>query len=177
MQKAPVLLSILFAFIAFPLMSQHATSEEEAHAVEHWRAALLIGHTFVPAGEAKDHLAIPSWGVDLEYWVSHKWGLGLHSDLEIQSFIVERDNEELLEREYPAVLTMDVLFKPWRGLAVQAGPGIEIEPKENFFLVRFGIEYEFEVGHGWDIAPNLFYDTRSEAFDTWSIALGVGKRF
>ncbi len=172
---------VLLALGAFPLFSQHGhpgtSSPEEGHEFGHWRVAVLIGHTFVPAGESQEHLAIPSWGLDLEYWASPAWGVGLHNDLEIQSFIVEQGHEEFLEREYPMVFTLDALFKPWRGLVLQLGPGLEVERRENFFLVRFGAEYEFEVGHGWDISPTLFYDTRKEAYDTWSIALGIGKRF
>ena len=180
MQKK-IQLSALLIVLACPLFSQHdrASSElqQAEHEFTHWRAALLLGHTFIPAGESTSHLAIPSWGFDLEYWVNPKWGIGLHNDLEIQSFIVERENEELLDREYPVVFTIDALFKPWKELVLLIGPGVELEPKENFFLVRFGVEYEFEFGHGWDISPTIFYDTRQDAYDTWSIALGIGKRF
>lgn len=166
-----------------PILAQHHEAPAEVKTPEqhsefkHWRIAPLIGHTMVPAGTSSDHFAIPSWGLDLEYWLNPKWGIGLHNDLEVQSFIVEHDGQEMLERESPLVLSLDLLWKPWKGLVFLAGPGYEFEKEENFKLLRFGAEYEFEFDHHWDISPSLFYDTRQEAYDTWSIALGIGKRF
>ena len=86
-------------------------------------------------------------------------------------------DQEELERISPLVVTLDALYKPWRGLVLQIGPGIEFEKNENYPLLRAGIEYEFELNHHWDIAPTVFYDTRFSEYHTWSIALGVGKRF
>lgn len=155
----------------------HATHEEEE--MPPFRIALLIGHTLIPAEHAAENFFIPSWGFDIEYWMNRKWGVGIHSDLEIETFIIVRDNteEEDLERLSPLVVTLDALYKPWKGLVLQFGPGIELERSENFGLLRMGLEYEFELNHHWDVAPTIFYDTRFSEYHTWSIALGVGKRF
>lgn len=158
-----------------PSTGQHHPGEEEAF--KHFRLALLIGHTSVPSGEKPEHLFVPSWGVDVEYWFNRKWGFGLHNDLELHTFVIEEPEGELLEREYPLVATLDILFKPIKDLVVLLGPGYEFEKNEHFALLRTGVEYEFEFGKHWDISPTIFYDTRFDAFDTWSIALGVGKRF
>ncbi|MCB9288434.1 MAG: hypothetical protein H6560_14090 [Lewinellaceae bacterium] len=175
-----VALSLSILLLPITTLAQHE-DHHELNSAEHtngyFRAAVLIGHTFVPTGPEPDRLAVPSWGLDLEYWFSHKWGIGLHNDLEIETFLVEHEGqEEVLTREYPLVLTVDALVKPWKQLVLLVGPGLELERTENFFLVRAGVEYEFELGHGWDISPTFFYDTRQNAYDTWSIALGVGKR-
>lgn len=171
--------------LASKLCAQHAhpapaaeTAGRPHQAFPHHRVALLIGHTHVPANAEGKGMLIPSWGLDYEYWFNATWGLGLHTDLELQTFIIEHSGEELLERDYPLVLTVDALYKPWKGLVIQLGPGYEIERNENFYLVRFGLEYEIELGQQhWDVCPSVFYDTRFDAYDTWSIALGVGKRF
>lgn len=157
--------------------SQNTTHEAAAHHFRPFRVAVLIGHTFIPARHSSERLIIPSWGLDLEYWFNPKWGLGLHNDVELQSFIIEKGADEIVEREYPLVITLDALYKPWKGLVLQLGPGYELERTENYFLVRFGLEYEFDLPGHWDIAPTFFYDTREKVYDTWSIALGVGKRF
>jgi hypothetical protein len=57
------------------------------------------------------------------------------------------------------------------------GPGYELESTESFFLFRAGLEYEFEITHHWDISPAFIYDSRLGAYDTWTVALGIGKRF
>lgn len=179
-QKSLVALLCLLG-MALPAAAQtdhHAPAPEHASEFRHFRIAPLIGHTFVPAGHLQDHFAIPSWGLDIEYWFNPRWGVGLHNDLEMQSFIIERvGGEEFLERDYPLVVTLDALFKPWRELVLVIGPGYELERNENFFLFRIGLEYEFELNHHWDLAPTFFYDSRQNAFNTWSVALGVGKRF
>lgn len=97
--------------------------------------------------------------------------------MEIANFIIGQDHEAFLEKEYPLVLTLDTLYKPWKGLVIWAGPGMEIDASENSLLFRVGLEYEFELNHYWDIFPTLFYDAREDAYHTWSIGFGVGKRF
>ena len=175
----PLLFSIVFLLsLSTQVKSQsHSEVVDNSHSFQNFRVAVLLGHTLVPARHSPEHVTIPSWGIDLEYWFHHSLGLGFHNDLELQTFIVEKENMELLEREYPLVVTFDVLYKPWKDLVLQIGPGIEFEPSENLTLIRFGLEYEIEFMEHWDLAPSFFYDTRRDAFDTWSIAFGVGRRF
>lgn len=174
---APFFLLGIALLFSLPLRSQEAEAEEP-HAFRHHRLALLLGHTHVPARQQKDGLFIPSYGLDYEYWWTERWGIGLHSDLELQTFVVERrETDEELEREYPLVLTLDLLVRPWRGLVLEIGPGYEFEPRETLFLVRIGAGYEFELPGHWDISPTLFYDSRTDAFDTYSLGIVVGKRF
>ena len=143
----------------------------------HFRGAVFISHTFIPSIAKGERIAIPSYGLDLEYWFNHDWGLGLHNDLELETFIIEQDHEEFLEREYPLVSTLDLLYRPWKGIVFQIGPGIEIDRNKTFYLLRLGVEYEIELGHHWDLYPTFFYDTREDAYTTISVGLGVGKRF
>lgn len=184
MHRLPTFLLLGFALIvAIPLSAQEEdahreTAGENTHAFSHHRLAILLAHTHVPAREQKEGLFIPSWGLDYEYWLNDRWGIGLHSDLELQAFVIEqRESDEVLKREYPLVLTLDLLMNPWRGFVLEAGPGYEFERNETFFLLRFGASYEFELPGQWDIAPTFFYDTRIDAFNTYSIGIVVGKRF
>lgn len=184
MNKRILFLLILLANLPLVNYAQHGTTYmhiEKTHHDEmpHLRAAVLIGHTLIPAEHAGEHFFIPSWGLDIEYWFSKKWGVGLHSDLELETFVIlkERGADEELERISPLVLTLDALYRPWKGLVIQFGPGLEFEKEENFPLIRGGLEYEFELSHHWDIAPTVFYDTRFSEYHTWSVALGIGKRF
>lgn len=142
-----------------------------------FRAVLLIGHTAVPSGLKPEHVLIPSWGLDVEYWPTRRVGVGLHSDVEVENFVVVEEDGGVIERQYPLISTLELLVNPWRGLVLQAGPGIELEQEKSYAVMRYGIEYEIELHHHWDLAPTIFYDSRFGAFDTYSIALGVGKRF
>lgn len=171
----------LFLFIMAATTSsaiaQHTPPQNNKHP-DHkaFRIAPLIGHTLVAVNK-NEHQVIPSYGLDLEYWPSGKWGIGLHNDIELESFILVQEGKEDLERERPLVFTLDGLYKPWKNLVLVAGPGLEFDPGKTLTLLRFGLEYEFEMTHHWDLSPAFIYDTRFNAFDTWGIGLGVGKRF
>ncbi|HMO38158.1 MAG TPA: hypothetical protein PKC76_04705 [Saprospiraceae bacterium] len=177
--KQLVLLCLLLPVFNTMIQAQHHSEAPNKAHFPHFRGAILLGHTFVPTSLPREqHTVIPSWGLDIEYWFSQSWAIGLHNDLELQTFIIERGkDDELLEREFPLVLTLDALYRLPNGLVFQVGPGYEIERNESFLLLRAGIEYEWHLGHHWDIAPAFFYDTRAKANDTWTIALGFGKRF
>ena len=178
--KTVFLVWIIIGLAISPILGQHLkeNGKHMDNEFPDWRVALLIGHTMIPAKHAAENFFIPSWGLDLEYWFNPQWGLGIHSDLEIETFILVDDHgEEEIERVTPLVLTLDALFKPWKGLVLQLGPGIELERTENFGLIRTGLEYEFELNHHWDIVPTVFYDSRFNEYHTWTIALGIGKRF
>lgn len=160
------------------MAGQHSSSIESAsHFFPHFRAAAFISHTFIPAAAENTRVAIPSYGLDLEYWLNPSWGIGLHNDLELETFIIEQEHRELLDREFPLVSSLDILIRPWKGLVFQIGPGVEIDRNQTFFLFRLGLEYEVELGHHWDLYPTFFYDAREDAFTTFSVGLGVGKRF
>ena len=58
-----------------------------------------------------------------------------------------------------------------------AGIGVEIEERENLFVLRAGVEYEIEMKDHWDVAPAVFYDNRLRAYDTFTLGIGIGKRF
>ena len=159
---------------------QHHSSPKIIHrhnSLPHFRAAAFISHTFIPGVAEGQRVAIPSYGLDLEYWWSHKLGIGLHNDLELETFIIEAGREEFLEREYPVVSSLDLLYRPWKGLVLQVGPGIEVDRNKSFLLFRVGLEYEVELSHHWDLYPTVFYDAREDAYTTLSVGLGVGKRF
>lgn len=175
--KVSVLLFILFLSMASlpTAQAQHDVAPKNSHH-KPWRIAPLIGHTLIAVNE-DEHRLIASYGLDFEYWPSGKWGIGLHNDIELESFILVEEGKEDLERERPLVITLDGLYKIWKGMVVVAGPGLEFDPNKTLILLRFGLEYEFEMRRHWDLAPAIIYDTRFNAFDTWGIGLAVGKRF
>ena len=169
---------VFLALFPLALFGQHQGEEfsDDFHPI---KLSVVLGHTYLPTAtaEGKELLILPSFGLDLEYWFGPKFGIGLHNDLELLAFEVEKEEDLFIEREYPVLLTFDALWNPFKGLVFFGGPGIELEPEENFFVVRFGLEYGFEFGDDWDVFPTFFYDIRQDAYDTFSLGLGLGKRF
>lgn len=150
------------------------------HEVSHpkFRVASFISHTLIPTPHNESHAFIPSWGIDLEYWPGARFGIGLHNDIELETFFIEGAEEELIEREYPIVSTLDALYKLAGGLVLVAGAGYEFEKNDNFFILRLGVEYEIEIGHHWDVFGTFSYDTSTgeRNYHTYTFGLGFGKR-
>ncbi|PRP65919.1 hypothetical protein [Nonlabens agnitus] len=158
------------------LAQQHHRIEQQTN-TKGLRIAAIIGHTFINSDGIDGNLYIPSWGLDLDYWFNHQWGIGLHNDVEIENFVVTKNNNETIERVNPLVLTLDGLYHLDNGIVISLGPGVELEKNESFFLARVGIEYEFDIANGFYVMPTLFYDQRFDGFSTTTFGLGIGHAF
>lgn len=157
--------------------NSHGTNKTEHEEKGYLRVALLIGHSLVALDEGGHHSPIGSWGFDIEYWISHRFGLGFHNDFEFLNYVITRNDGDELDRHYPIVVTADVMYRPFKNLILFGGIGKEIEKNESFLLSRLGIEYEISFAEHWDLCPTIYYDTRKDAFNTYSIMLGVGRIF
>lgn len=178
-----IFLVVLFLFSTKAQLFAQDHSETENHGdIVHHRIALMIGHTHVPKAVqsttgGSGTIIVPSWGLNYDYWFSNAWALGLHMDMEIATYIIEDNTGTALERERPIIISIVGTYKPWKGLMLGVGFGKEFEPHHDFWVYRFGVEYEIEIGHHWDIAPALVFDVKEDLYDSWTIGLGVGKRF
>ena len=154
--------------------SQHQTEDPSIQG-RGFRAAGIIGHTLIYS-KGIDHVFVPSWGLDFEYWFNHSWGLGLHNDIEVETFIIRNAEGQFVERENPLVLTLDMLYQFGGGWVVTIGPGVELERAESFYLVRLGLEYEKDITNSLYLLPTIFLDQRLDGYNTWSFGLGIGKK-
>ncbi|MFC4632745.1 hypothetical protein ACFO3O_02440 [Dokdonia ponticola] len=165
---------VLIVAIVFQIKAQEHQKHKEMHDDGRgFRIAGIIGHTLINT-EGIDNVFVPSWGLDIEYWWNHKWGLGLHNDIEIETFIIRNSDNEEIERVNPFVITVDALYQFGGGFVVTLGPGVELEKEESFYLVRVGIEYEKDISNSLYLLPTLFLDQRFDGYNTWNIGLGVG---
>ena len=172
-------LLLLLCFFQWVAAQHHSSPMQPSHKKTHFRISASLAHTYLPEYtiDGKKTLVLPSFGLDLEAWFNPKWGIGLHNDLELLTFEV-KDQEGLhIEREFPVLLTMDLLWKPIGKWVFFCGPGLELEPSQNYFVLRMGTEYEISISEHWDITPICFYDFRINAYNTFSIGLGVGYFF
>ncbi len=171
---------LLLPFFGTLQAQDQATDEKEEF--KHNRLAIVISHTHIPkafqsSAGSNNAVIVPSWGFNYEYWINRKFALGLHSDMEIATYIIEKEDGTELERERPIIIALVGICAPWRGLEFIGGIGKEFEPHENFWVYRFGVEYEIEIGNEWDIAPGLVFDIKENLYDSWTLGLGIGKRF
>jgi len=184
MNRRGQLLSILLVYLNLAFLQGIATAQEhqsahDQHGFMHHRVALMIAHTHVPGartGSQGSAVIVPSWGLNYEYWLNHQWAVGIHSDMEIATYIIESHESTEIERERPIIISTVGLFKPVHQIVLIAGVGQEIEKHENLWVFRFGIDYEFELNDGWDLSPSLIYDIKESLYDSWTLGLSVGKR-
>lgn len=175
-----LLIAIVLLFSVSLIGQEH--HEEETHELKHFRIAAAIGYSYIPEAktEASTFLLIPIFGLDIQYWFSHKWGIALKNDIEIADYLVESNSDKVeVVREYPIIMALPVLYSPWenRGFNFILGPGIEFDGHTNFFVLRMGVGSEFEIGNHWDFSPELIYDLKNGHINSLTLAIGVGKRF
>ena len=146
---------------------------------------LTIGHETVFSGRNADGekttRILPFWGLDYNFQFSKQFAVGLHTDFVMETFEVEKDLESgpetTVERTWPIAPAAMFFFKPSEHWNFGLGAGGEFSKEENYFLNRASVEYSSEIRNGWEVAGSIQYDFRWNAYDTWTIGLGLSKAF
>ena len=160
--------------------AQETKGEEEVFHPHH-ELGLVVGHAQVFEGRdangKKKVLSLPSWGIDYNYFFHPKWGIGLHTDIIIEKFEVEGENNgSVIERSRPIAPALMGVYKPTHHWSFLLGMGMEFAEEENFALTRAGIEYSGELPKRWEVFGSLGYDFKWNAYDTWTIGIGIAKK-
>lgn len=135
--------------------------------------AVLIGHAMVPEVESSGIFFVPSLGLDLDYHLSEKWSMGLHSDMELENYRIKAQDGESLEIVTPFVASLDVFYRLNDNLLVGLGPGLTWENATLRTLVRIGIEGEVPLNDRWEWTPTIYLDQRIDGHQVWTIAVGI----
>lgn len=172
---------VMLAFVAGPLAAQEHEEHEQQEPLKRHQLALFVGYTWVPKGnshegDSEGTVIAPTIGIDYSFWISHKVGVGLYNDFELTSYVVETSADTLLPREYAYVGAVVGIYEAARGLELYAGPGVEVEKHENFFVLKVGFEYAFAVAYGWATGVAFGYDFKDE-YDSWAAGISVARRF
>ena len=171
---------LFFAILFFPIVSnvfgQKAQHLHEQSTQDGLHLTFVISHTFIPETtvEGKSTIAVPSFGFDVEYFFPSRFGVGLHNDLELLIYEVKEDESTFIQREFPVLLTADLLYKLRPDLIIFGGPGIELERERDIPVVRLGLEYMAHIGETLTFSPILSYDYRINAFNSFSVGIGIG---
>ena len=165
------------------LMAQEEVknNEEETEDIEEGKfgLGLVLGYTYIPTARTEEGIEeseyLPTIGLDLFYYPVERWKLGLVIDLELNQYEVDFKGDRL-PRENALVTGVVAGYELFPKFGLIFGPGVEFERNKSLFILRFGIEYAFILGNNWEIFPALNYDFKEE-FDTYSLGIGIGKRF
>jgi hypothetical protein len=121
---------------------------------------------------------VPTFGFNYDYVFHRRWGVGLHTDVVLQQFKVEKhEGKEIIVRENPVAMCAVGLFKPLPALTFIAGYGIELEKHEHIQLLRLGVDYGFHLPGNWELGFALEFDKKLNAYDSWVFGAGFSKLF
>lgn len=176
-----------FLLLIVTCYSLTVIGQEENHETSHHhnqkgstRLTVGLGHTHVSEGKIDgktEWLTLPSWSLNLDYWLSDKWAIGLQNDIILESFFIENGDNELLERSYPVASVPVVLYKPGKRLTIIAGVGAEFTQEQTLTLTRIGLEYGFHLPNKWEIGAALLWDNKWNYYDSWGLAITISKLF
>lgn len=157
-------------------------SAAEGHFHKH-SLSVLLAHVHIGNGAEDGTLRgiqRPSWMIAYNYSFNEKWALGLHGDIILETFFIEKSgsagevgSDELLEREYPISLVGAGTFKPIEHLGIILGGGLEFDKSESFGLVRFGLEPNLRLSEKIELILNLSYDIKIDGYDNWNLGFGI----
>ncbi len=154
-------------------------NEAQEESEHKYKVAVAFGVTHIPEafeeGNKEDAVFVPTIGLDFFYYINHRWSVGLIADLELGDYIVDFNKEDL-NREGALIISLLAGYELLPHWAVLIGGGVEFEENKNLAVLKVGTEYEFEFSKGWSLAPSTFFDFK-EDFNTWSVAIAIGKRF
>ena len=86
--------------------------------------------------------------------------IGLQNDIELSTYYVEKDDEQILTREYAFVSALVFIYEPIPWLALFAGPGYEFEAHEGFFVGKIGADFIKRFQNDWGVAVTLSVDIK-----------------
>jgi len=140
------------------------------------RGAIMMAHAHVPkATEGGRKVSIiPAWGFDFDYFFHQRWSAAIQGDVKLQSFEIE-DGSVLLTRTNPFTIAAVLHYHALRHWSFYAGPGFELESHKNFFLIKGGTEYSFEISKNFEIGLNLIYENKAEVYDAWTFGVAFNK--
>ena len=169
------------------LVFQSTFSQDEHHdnhSKEHHdmkgshRLSVGMGQTHVSHGEVDGKgqwLVLPTWCIDYDYWLSNKWAIGLENEIIVESFKIESDHHEIIERTYPIDVVPIAIYKPGEHLSILGGVGYEFAKENSLFMTRLGLEYGFHLPGNWEVGTTLVWDGKWNYYNSWGLSLIVSK--
>jgi hypothetical protein len=119
---------------------------------------------------------VPSFGIDYEYWLSHKWAIATYNEIVFSNIIVEHDEEEYIERETALLFSGVLVFEPLKRFTVFAGTGVEKDPNHTLMVAYLGTEYAFIRSDDWEVSIGAGYISK-ELYDSFTFGIVIGRRF
>lgn len=171
--------------------ANHANPEHEEF--KHHYIGFSIGHTHVSGGVENGDtkwLALPSFGLAYIYGFNEKWGIGVHSEIIVEDFLVQGSGSDskmvrndsgsevaVIERGRPIAVAIVGIYKIHKHIGLLAGGGMEFSEHQDFALVKIGAEFPYHFAPGWELFGTFSLDFNIDAYNSFSFGFGVARLF
>lgn len=180
----------LTVFVLLVMISGRTSAQHEENNLHHsyhgmkgkHRVTLGLGHTHLSEGKEDEGgrtqwLTCGSWSLGYDYWLTDKWAVGLQNDMILESFIIESNNKELIERNHPWSVVPVAIYKPGKKIGFIAGGGCEFAGNKNIALLRIGLEAGWHLPNNWEAGVELNWDNKFNYYNSWSLAFTFSRIF
>ena len=180
--EVKILTLLCTLFISFTVMSQESgdsqSPEFERESKHILGLALAHSHSQQGVTEGKNQwLSIPSFEFSYNYRLNHKFMIGIHTDILLETFLVEDPEGELVERDYPFSVILVATYMISPNLGLEVGVGEEISGGESLTLGKLGLEYIYPLKDGFELIGLIGYDFVIDTYDTFNYGIGISKGF
>lgn len=183
-QKITPLIFFLFSITIYAQTHEEPEHHTEEHnEIERHAVSFVVSHTHINSAEENPDgtkwIAAPSFCVNYNYNFNHKWSLGLHNDIIIETIDLEHTHEggDGIKRERPISMAIMATYKPLEHLAILLGGGMEFSNHEDFTVIRFGVETPIHIQNNWEIFTSLTADIGIDNYDSFTFGFGIAKLF
>jgi hypothetical protein len=181
-RKLPLIAALVLIMIT---SSAQETEKKEAKEEEPLkgthRLTIVLSHSHLNTGilenGEKGWKAVPSWGLDYDYWIGNHWAIALQTDMIVETFEVEDQENTVIERTRPITIVGAAIFKPTKHVSFIAGMGGEFASEGNYALTRIGIESGWEIKNNWEFGIGLLYDIKWDAYSSLVFGFSISKLF
>jgi len=172
--------TILFtSTVSFAQEEHHEASEGS---LKRNKAAAVLGYSLIHGVQntqtgKEQYVIAPTFGLDYEYWISHKWAIGTynefaHVDIEVET----EEHEEFIKRENALLFSVVGIYEAFPRFSIFAGTGVETDPHHTFWIRYIGLEYSFIRSDDWDVSVNIGYINK-DLYDAVTFGVVIGRRF
>lgn len=178
MKTLNILICTIILFASLSSFGQ----EEESEDFKHHSISVLLSHSIIFEGlenGKKTTISLPSWALNYNYNFNEKWAIGLHNDIIIENFNIEKTSGgETIERSKPITALLVGTYKIAESIGLELGAGMEFEKNENFAVTRIGAEYGIEIPKfNMEVLLGFDYDIIFDAYNSINLGIGIAKKF
>jgi hypothetical protein len=174
------ILVVLFLFLGTTsfLFSQ----ELEGENFKRNKLSFLMAYGIIPEHTSEDDntsnslFIVPTIGVNYDFLFTPKIGLGLHTDVILQKFVVEELQDDLkVERVFPITTNLMASVRPIENWTFLAGGGAELETNKSYPMICLGVDYGIELNESWELGFSFMFEHRLQAYNSYLLGIGFTK--